>query len=325
VQYRILENNKRDRLDKHEFDGEQIVWFDRESELKHPKTGADLRPLFLGAETPAFAADADRLQTLADWVARPDNPFFARTQVNRVWHHLMGRGIVDPNDDFRASNPPANAPLLDALTRDFVEHRFDLRHLARTIVNSRTYQLSALPNETNRDDEANFSHTLIRPLPAEALLDAVAQAVGVPVKFNGYPLGVRAGQLPGVRAFRDRDMRPTEGERFLKQFGKPDRLLTCECERSTDTTLGQAFQLITGDLLNEMLAEKDNRIGKLLAAGRSNTDIVEELYLAALCRPPTAKERRNAVAFIAKSKGRRAALEDVLWGLVNAKEFLLRQ
>jgi hypothetical protein len=149
--------------------------------------------------------------------------------------------------------------------------------------------------------------------------------VGTPVKFNGYPLGIRAAQLPGVRAFRDRDMPPTDGERFLKLFGKPDRLLTCECERSTDATLNQAFQLITGELLNQMLADRDNRLSRLLASRRSNADIVEELYLTALCRPPTEKELRSAVALVERSKDRRTALEDVLWGLVNAKEFLLRQ
>ena len=325
VQYRILENNRRDRFDKHEFDGEQIVWLDRQSELKHPRTGENLRPLFPGAETPPLAPDADRLQALADWIARPDNPFFARAQVNRVWYHLMGRGIVEPNDDFRTSNPPANGPLLEALTADFVAHGFNLRHLIRTIVNSQTYQLSAVPNETNREDESNFSHTLVRPVQAEVLLDALAQVTGVPVRFNGYPLGVRAGQLPGVKALRDREARPTEGERVLKAFGKPDRLLTCECERSTDTTLGQAFQMITGGLLNQMLAEEDNRIGRLLKAGRSNEEIIEEFYLTALSRPPTAQEKQEAIAFIERSADRRAAIEDVVWGLVNAKEFLLRQ
>jgi hypothetical protein len=182
-----------------------------------------------------------------------------------------------------------------------------------------------VPNETNHDDEANFSHTLIRPLPAEVLLDALAQVSGAPVRFHGYPVGVRACQLPGVRGFRPRDLAPTEGERFLKVFGKPERLLTCECERSTDATLGQAFQLITGELINGLLAEKENRIGRLLVAGRSNEEMVTELYLAALSRPPGAKELHGAIAFIEKAKDRRAALEDVMWGLVNAKEFLLRQ
>jgi hypothetical protein len=325
VDYRIVENNRKDKLDAHEFDGEQIVFMTREGETKHPRTGAVMRPRFLATATPKLSNDADRLQTLADWVARPDNPFFARTQVNRVWHHLLGKGIVDPNDDFRASNPPANGPLLDALTKDFVAHEFDLRHLVRTIMNSRTYQLAALPTETNKDDDTHFARALVRPLQAEQLLDSFAQVIGVPVKFNGYPLGTRAVQLPGAQAQRARGEGPTDAEQFLKVFGKPERLLSCECERSDDTTLNQAFQLLTGELMNKMLAGPDNRIGRLLAAGKSNRDIVQEFYLAALSRPPSDKELTAALKIVERSKDRRAGLEDVVWGLVNAKEFLLRR
>jgi hypothetical protein len=323
VDYRIVENRRRDKFDKHEFDGEQVVVMVREGEWKHPRTGAAMRPRFLGTPGPELAPAADRLQALADWVASPDNPLFARTQVNRVWYHLFGRGIVDPDDDFRASNPPVNGPLLDALTADFVAHHFDLRHLVRTILLSRTYQLSAVPNDTNRDDETNFSHAQVRPLQAEQLLDAMSQVTGVPVQFAGEPLGVRAGQMPGMRALRDREQ--GAGERFLKSFGKPDRLLSCDCERSDDATLGQALQLITGQTLNDMLSNRDNRIGKLLTAGRSEQEIIDEFYLAALSRPPTARELAAADALVRRAKDRRAALEDLVWGLVNAKEFLLRQ
>src|SRR5262249_4535421 len=154
VQYRVVDNQRRDRFDKHEFDGEQVVWQDREGEVPHPRTGRPLAPRFLGG--PAANPDGDRLRALSERVTRPDNPFFARTQADPVWAPLLGRGMVDPIDDFRASNPPANGPLLDALARDLVAHRYDLRHLVRTIMNSRTYQLSAAPNETNQDDEANF-------------------------------------------------------------------------------------------------------------------------------------------------------------------------
>jgi hypothetical protein len=325
VQYRIVENNRRDKLDKHEFDGEQIVWMDRAGEITHPRSGEVLRPLFLGSATPAFAADADRLLALADWVAAPDNPFFARAQVNRVWYHLVGRGIIEPNDDSRASNPPVNAPLLEALSQDFVVHRFDLRHLVRTIMNSRTYQLSAVPNETNRDDEANFARALVHPLQAEQLLDALAQVTGVTPSFPGYPAGTRAGQLPGVGANRGRRQRASDSERFLTSFGKPIRLLSCECERSDDTTLNRAFQLITGPLLNQMLSDPDNRLGRLLGSGAADAAIVEEFYLAALCRPPSATERQRALEMLSSAKDQRAALEDLVWGLVNAKEFLLRR
>jgi hypothetical protein len=325
VHYRIVENKRRDGFDKHEFIGEQIVYSSRDGELRHPRTGDVMPPRFLGVDHPSRHPEANRLQLLADWVADPANPFFARAQVNRVWHHLLGRGIVEPLDDFRSSNPPANAPLLDALARDFAAHRFDLRHLIRTIANSRTYQLSSVPNDSNREDEANFSHALVRPLQAEQLLDAVAQAAGVPVTFPGYPRGLRASQLPGVRPERLRDRRPSEGETFLKVFGKPDRLLTCECERFDDTTLNQAFQLVTGELMNAVLSDPDNRIGRLLAAGKSNREIVGELYLAALSRPPSPRELEVTLHLVERAKDRREALEDVSWGLLNAKEFLLRQ
>jgi hypothetical protein len=249
IDYRILENNRRDKLDKHEFDGEQIVYQNRDGELPHPLTKEPLRPRFLGAETPDLGPEGDRLAALADWVAAPDNPFFARAQANRVWAHLMGRGLVDPLDDFRDSNPPVNGPLLDALARDLAGHRYDLRHLIRVIMNSRTYQLSSTPNGGNADDETNFSHALVRPLQAEQLLDSLCQVTGGTVHFNGFPAGTRAGQLPGVGAARRRDEKPTDGERFLSAFGKPVRSLSCECERSDDNTLGQAFQLITGETI----------------------------------------------------------------------------
>jgi hypothetical protein len=325
VDYEIIENKRRDRFDKHEFDGEQIVCTSRTGEVTNPRTGETLEPHFLGSATPALPADADRLQALADWVANPDNPFFARAQVNRIWYHLTGRGIAEPNDDFRASNPPANEPLLEALAQDFIAHDFDLRHLVRTIMNSRTYQLSAAPNETNAQDEVNFSHALVRPLQAESLLDALAQVTEVPTKFNGYPLGMRAAQLPGVRPARQRDRTPTEGEQFLRRFGKPERLLSCECERSDDTTLEQAFQLLTGGVVNQQLRAPNNRLGRLLAQGKSNSEIIEEFYLAALNRFPLPQELNSARGMVERSASRRAALEDIVWGLVNAKEFLLRQ
>lgn len=327
VQYRIVENNRRDRLDKHEFVGEQVVWMDREGEVKHPRSSEPLRPLFLGAPTPELPAEADRLQALADWIARPDNPFFARTQVNRVWYHLLGKGLVDPNDDFRTSNPPVNAPLLDALSRDFVAHHFDLRHLVRTVMTSRTYQLSALPNDTNREDETNFSHALVRPLQAEQLLDAVSQVTGVASEFNDQPPGLRAGQLPGAlaAASRARGQKASDSEKFLSVFGKPVRSLSCECERGEDTTLNQAFQLITGEMLNQKLSTPDNRLGRLLASGKPLDEVLDDLYLSALCRFPNAAERAGAKRYVEGAPDRRAALEDFTWGLLSAKEFLLRQ
>jgi hypothetical protein len=327
VQYRIVENQRKDRFDKHEFVGEQVVWQDRNAELRHPRTKEPLPPKFLGEGKPAdLPHDADRLQALADWVADPANPFFAKAQANRVWYHLFGRGLVEPNDDFRTSNPPAHPALLDELSRYLAIHNFDLRYLVRFILNSQTYQLSWVPDETNRGDVANFAKSLVQPLKAEQMLDALGRVLEAPVKFDGYPSGTLASQLPDLQmAARRGGAREPTGARFLKAFGKPDRLLSCECERTDDTTVVQAFQLMTGNVLNEMLTAPDNRIGRLLKAGKSDAEIVEELYLAALTRMPTDAERKAAKAHISKAKDRRTGLEDLAWGLVNAKEFLLRR
>ena len=161
--------------------------------------------------------------------------------------------------------------------------------------------MSAETDDTSRDDEANFSHALVRPLPAEPLLDAFSRVLEAPVKFDGFPLGLRAGELPDAQV-GPRGVLPGAGPRFLKAFGKPDRLLSCECERSDDTTLNQAFQLITGELVNGMLTEKDNRLGKLLASGKSDREVVEELYLAALCRPPSPREAEAAAGMLGRAK-----------------------
>jgi hypothetical protein len=322
IDYRVVENNRKDKFDLHEFDGEQVVFFNRNRRLKHPQTQAALVPRLLGADHPAQPGDP--LQTLADWVASPDDPFFAKAQANRIWYHLMGRGLVEPNDDFRVSNPPVNGPLLDELAAYLRNSRFDLRALVRLIMTSRTYQVSSHPAGTNAEDEIHFSKAVVRPLEAEQLLDAAAQATGSRPKFDGYPAGTRAGQVAAPHQER-RSRRGLQAERFLKAFGKPERLLTCECERSEDMGLVQAFQLLTGEMLQQMLADPDNRIGKLLAAGNSDGEIVEELYLAALSRRPTADERAKLTGIIGRAKDRRAAVEDVVWGLVNSKEFLLRR
>jgi Protein of unknown function (DUF1549)/Protein of unknown function (DUF1553) len=324
VKYTIVENKRKDKLDNHEFIGEQVVIMDREGEHLSPVTRQPLQPRFPGAAAPSLGPDQDRLQILAEWVADPGNPFFARTQVNRIWYYMMGRGIVDPDDDFRLSNPPANPELLEALTREFVAHKFDVKHLIRTIMNSRTYQLSSRPNETNGEDGANFSHGFVRSLQAEQLLDAIAQATGVPPKFDGFPPGTRAGQLPGG-GVPMRGKVGTDADKFLRQFGKPERLLTCDCERSEDSTLGQALQLLTGRLLNTAVSKSDNRLGELMNAGKSNREIMEELYLLTLCRFPSDAEYQALLPRIDRAPDRRNGLEDVLWALLNSKEFLLRQ
>lgn len=324
VQYQILANDRRDKLDKHEFVGEQIVFMDRESEVKHPVSGEVLKPRFLGAHVPVLSEKDDRLILLSHWVAHAENPYFARTQANRIWYWVMGRGIVDPDDDFRQSNPPVNGPLLNALTQDFVAHGFDQKHLIRTIMNSRTYQTSAIPTIDNREDETNFSHTLVRSLPAEALLDAISQVTGVPAAFDDYPAGTRAAQVPSLPSLRRKETLDS-GMKFLRQFGKPERLLACSCERSENTTLAQALQMMTGPLVNRALTEPNNRIGQRLKAGQSNAELLDELFVAALCRMPNDRERSAILARVEGAADRRAAWEDVLAALLNSKEFLLRK
>jgi hypothetical protein len=323
IDYRILENERRDKLDKHEFVGEQIVWQNRDGEVQNPRTKSSATPRFLGAR----ATDIDdRLGAVADWIAAKDNPFFARAQVNRIWLHLMGRGLVDPNDDFRATNPPTNPELLEWLAADFARGDFRLKRMVKTIMTSRTYQLAATVRDSSTmSDDLHHAHALIQPLKAEQLLDAMSQVAGVPVRFKGYPLGMRANQIPAPPQSGRRFGTESMGEKFLKTFGKPDRLLTCECERSDDPGLLQAFQLITGELMNSLVKDADNRLGKMLAAGKSDTEMLDEFYLAALSRRPTEAESRKLLAYVDEAKDRRAAWEDVLWALLNSKEFLLRR
>jgi hypothetical protein len=333
VDYKIVSNNRPDDNDKHQFDGEQIVVMTDKGEVQHPRTKENLSPRFLGAASTLDTDDSqDLLLRLSAWLTSPDNELFVHSQVNRIWYHLMGRGLVEPIDDFRATNPAVNPALLDALSDDFVKSGFDVRHLVRVIMNSHTYQLSAVPNETNRGDEANFAHAIVRRLPAEELLDALTAVIGGGHKLYDAEPGTRAGQAAGVGAFQRREKGErrrrgamSDSEKFLKLFGKPPRLLTCECERSTEATLAQAFQLLSGPLLQRILTEKDNRLAGLLADPETPEQVIDELYWSALSRPPTDDERTALVHHLQQSDDRRPALEDIAWSVVNSKEFLLRR
>jgi hypothetical protein len=323
VDYKVLENRYRDGLDKHAFEGEQIVLTAMNGEVKNPRIGKDASPRFLGKSRP-IDEDEDRLSELAGWLTGPDNRLFAQVQVNRIWFHLMGRGLVDPIDDFRATNLPTHPDLLDELTDDFVSSGYDLKHMIRVVMNSRAYQTSSLPNETNADDTINYSHALVRRLDAEEMLDALSHVTGAPVEFNGYPAGMRAGQIPGVHAVAIRRGRVTDADKFLQVFGKPERLLATEEERSCTTKLGQAFQLMTGPALAELLTHEDSRLDRMLAAGISDGGMIDELYWTALSRPPTLAETAAFTRHLETSGNKRAALEDITWAIVNSKEFVMR-
>ncbi len=308
-----INNQRRDRFDKHEINGDEVIYLSGLPQMVQPRSGEMMQPKPPGGPAPSLDDDRDALDDLASWITR-DNAQFARNMANRVWFHLLGRGIVDPVDDFRDSNPPSNPALLDALTDAFRGEGMRLRPLVALILKSRTYQLSATPNETNAEDVINFARARVRLLPAEVLLDSIGQAVGAPARFKDSPGSLRAIQLPGAKM----------GGEFLKVFGKPDRLLTCECERSEETTLAQAFQLINGEDVREMLESGENRIGRLLNAGASDEAILEEIYLASLCRRPTEIEHRAAIDHVARESDPRKAWEDIVWAVVNSKEFLLR-
>jgi hypothetical protein len=289
----------------------------------HPRTGQALPPKFLDGVAQPVTAEQDARRLLADWMTRKDNPFLARATVNRVWSFLFGRGIIDPVDDIRSSNPPVNGPLLDALARDFVDHDFDMRHLLRTILNSRTYQLSARTNPFNRDDTQNFSHALPRRLSAEQLLDTLGQVTGIPETFTPRYSGAGTVALPagGVRAGQLPDRQLTA--EMLELFGRPKGETSCSCERHEEARMTQALHLINGKSVADRLANPAGRVAKLVQTpGMSDEQIIEELYLAVLSRLPRATEKELMRKHFAASGDKLKAAQDVTWVLLNSKEFL---
>ncbi len=332
IDYKIIENKRRDKFDKHEFNGEQIVLLKEEGDVKDPTTGRTAGLRFLGrtADAPASADSddskkRDRLQQIARWMNSPTNKRFAATQANRIWFQIVGRGIVDPVDDFRSTNPPGNPELLAALQKEFVQGGFRVRPLMRLILNSKTYQLSSTPNDTNRGDAHLFARVAPSRLTAAQTLDAVSQVLGVSVKFGDQKPGTKAVQLAGVRNGGHRYSPPEIGDRFLALFGKPGRQLSCECERTDETTLAQTFEMCSGDLIDQLLRDNNGRIAKSLKGDDSNQEIVDALYWSALCRAPSQDELATACAHIQNRSNRRQGLEDVAWAILNSNEFLLRR
>lgn len=323
VDYEIVDNNRRDKLDNHEFVGDQIVNVAADKNVNNARTGAPATPKFLGSDD---SVQGDRLKQLASWLARSDNRMFAEAQTNRIWYHLMGIGLVDPVDDLRLTNPASHPELLDALTDEWVASDFSLKHLVRTIVLSRTYQLASEfdPSQLGEDeqyDERLFARAIVRRLTAEQLLDAQSAVLAVPARFEGYPYGTRAVEIAGVERVR---RKLNDGDVFLRQFGKPERLLSCECERSDDPTLGQALSLVGGESLNARLSHPDNRIGKLLSTSSDHRTAIESLFWTALSRAPTAQESEASIDLITQTGDPRGTLEDLMWALLNAKELIFR-
>jgi hypothetical protein len=287
-----------------------------EGQTKHPKDGRIVKPKVLFGNTVGSSQDSDRREILVRWLTSKDNPYFARAAANRVWSYFFGRGIIEPVDDIRASNPPCNEPLLAAMTKDFTDHQFDLRHLIRTIVNSRTYQLSFEPNEWNRDDEVNFSHALPRRLPAETLFDAISVATGNTLKFKEVPKGFHAAQFPDATVGMGG---------FLDLFGRPQRDSACECERRSDVSLTQALNLINGPFVAEAISNPEGRVAKLVIQGTPDNKIVEDLYLAAYSRPPEPKELEMGLHYLSSSQNRAEKSQDLMWALLNSNAFLFNR
>ena len=288
------------------------------ADLKHPRTDEVIPTHALGAEPPDFSNNGgfskvgDRRRVLADWMTSPTNPFFTRMIVNRLWAHYMGHGLVTPIDDLRDTNPATNEPLFDALCLHMNEAKYDLKAFTRTLLNSRIYQLSPVTNATNLSDRQNFSHALDKALPAEVLLDMVCQATGVREKFIGWPLGYRAIELWDSRV-------PSY---FFRIFGRPSRTSVCECERSNEPSIAQALHLLNSPEVMEKIQHPHGEARRLANSTRPPAEIVDDLYLMTLSRFPRDAERRLMLEAFVASRDRQSAVEDVLWTLLNTKEFL---
>jgi len=281
------------------------------AETIHPRTKKTLKPAGLDGPELTLAADADPRGKLVDWMAEPKNPFFARALANRYWKHFLGRGLVEPEDDMRATNPPTNPELLDALAKHFADSKYDLKKLVRVICTSNTYRLSAMPNKHNADDRQNYSRFLPRRLHAEVLYDAIDAVTLSKPAFKGVPAGTRAVQLPDNQF----------ESYFLSVFGRPDFATACECERGSDSSLAQSLHLYNSVELAKKVAGE--RLKQLVSDKRPVDDRLRELYLTALSRPPSADELDHMKAYLqARPNNQSAAFEDLLWVLVNTKEFL---
>jgi hypothetical protein len=279
---------------------------------RNPRTGLDVPPTQLGGDELKLEPYDDARQYLVEWMTKPSNPFFAKALVNRYWKHFLGKGIVDPEDDLRVTNPPSNPELLDALAKHFVDYRYDLKNLVRTICKSNVYQLSSTPNTSNATDKQNFSSFYPRRLSAEVLNDAVDMVAISGTNFNGIAQGTTAVQLPD-NGFNNY---------FLQVFGKPEAESACECERSVEANLSQSLHLLNSNDMQNRLQRGDGRAA-LLARDkeRTNSDKIRELYLAAFSRVPTLEEQKRVMDSLAQYTNKQQGWEDVIWAILNAKEF----
>jgi hypothetical protein len=311
--------------------GEVLVQSRFDGEALHLRKGVALSPTPLDGKALPVDAANDRRGYFADWLTAPDNPYFARAIVNRVWKNYMGRGLVEAEDDLRVSNPASNPELLDAIATDLIKNKFDLKHLMRIILNSTAYQRSSKPMPANAADDRFYSRYLLRRLPGEVILDAYSDVTGVPTSFNQlksaagdaatpiltYPAGTRAVQLPDSLVL----------SRFLEAFGRADRVQTCSCERTADASVTQALHLNNGQTLNDKLRDKNSIVGKQIATSMTDAAIIDQVFLLALTRKPTVEERKKFLDILADAakdgaQSRREAIEDFVWAILTGREFL---
>ncbi len=314
--YGMVNLFSRVRMKNGEVNGETLVHAVDTGDISHPRTGLTVPPRPLDGSALEPAATADRRAHLADWLTSPNNPYFARALVNRVWRTLMGRGIVEPEDDLRLTNPPTNEGLMAALEADFVKSGYDVRRLIRTILTSATFQRSAEPAKGSLADSRFFSHYIPTRLPAEVLLDALSGVTAVPTEFVGYPIGTRALQLPDSLV----------ASNFLTAFGRPLRAQTCSCERQEEPNVAQALHLANGDTVNEKLRAPNGAVARLLTEETAAEALVKRTYRLVLGRDPVAREQARMLAAAppagAPDRERREWLEDLFAALLTSKEFL---
>ncbi len=303
--------------------GDIVVFAKASGDINHPRLLKPLLPTPLDGTPMPLDSPEDRRVHFAEWLTSKDNISFQRAIVNRVWGNFMGRGIVDPVDDVRATNPASNEELFNALCKDFVDHGFRIQHLVATIMNSAVYQLSAEANVTNTNDNKYYSKYIVKRLPAEVLLDAMSQVTGVATQFSDYPLGVRALQLPDTQVKSE----------FLSSFGRPPRILCDAAERSSAPSVAQALHVINGDTLNLKLSAPDAYPALAIKLGLSDSRILDHLFLSAYSRYPSEAEKQPMLEALRKARvmtgsadvqreARRQALEDMMWAMLTSKEFM---
>lgn len=307
--------------------GEDLIFHKRGSATAmNIKTRKALKPAALGDSISAIAPDEDPRLRLADWMKSPKNPYFAKVLVNRYWKHFLRRGLIEPEDDIRESNPPSNPELLAALEKQFIESGFDLKKLVRSITTSATYQLSSKPNKHNLGDHQNYSRYYPRRLPAEVMLDTIDQLTGTQTSFANLPLGTRAVALP--------DNSYNRSSAFLRVFGRPEGQSVCECERVQTSSLGQSLHMLNGADIRTKLAHPNGRAAKLAKDARSEEAKIKELYQVAFARAPRPSELKVALAYLTEprinklgkkvdaNKAARENFEDLIWALITSKEFI---